>query len=254
VGNTPQEHHHIGVSQNRFEHIGTFLRQHAGDPAVQVLSIQEMISLWLMSPFPQNFLPKLRQHLIPRFLSKLQGQSGIALASQDIDPNSVLFKNDRIYHHNIMRINYTTYDVRRSQDVVNASTSHHNVMVLASNADHLASGHPFRYARVLGVYHVNVVYTGPGMINYEPLRLEFIWVRWYKTVDTITTGWDARKLDLLQIASMAEDNAFSFCDPSDLLRACHIIPAFARGRLHADGKGLSSLARDSSNWNAYYNR
>jgi hypothetical protein len=42
VGNTPQEHHHIGVSQKHFEHIGTFLYQHAGDPAVQVLSIQEM--------------------------------------------------------------------------------------------------------------------------------------------------------------------------------------------------------------------
>jgi hypothetical protein len=39
VGGTPQEHHHIGVSQKRFEHIGTFLRRHAGDPAIQVPSI-----------------------------------------------------------------------------------------------------------------------------------------------------------------------------------------------------------------------
>jgi hypothetical protein len=206
-----------------------------------------------MSPYLQNFLPKLKHHLIPRILSKLHGQGDRVLASHDINPNSVLFKPDRIYHHNIMRTNYTTYDVRRSQDVVNASTSHHNVMVLASDADDSASDHPFRYARVLGVYHVNVVYIGPGMINYvEPLRLDFLWVRWYRTVDAINTGWDTRKLDILQFLPMAEYDAFGFLDPSDVLRACHVIPAFARGMLHSDGRGLSSLARDSSDWNAYY--
>lgn len=36
VPNTPQQHHHIGLGQNRWEHIGTFLCRHAGDPAVQV--------------------------------------------------------------------------------------------------------------------------------------------------------------------------------------------------------------------------
>jgi hypothetical protein len=197
-------------------------------------------------------LPKLKRHLIPRILSKLQSQGGRVLLLPDINPNNILFKPDRIYRHNIMRINYTTYDVRRSQDVVNASTSHHNVMVLAGDTDDSVLDHPFRYARVLGVYHVNAVYTGPGMINYEPLRLDFIWVRWYRTVDAINTGWDTRKLDVLQFNPMAEHDAFGFLDPSDVLRACHIIPAFSRGRLHADGRGLSSLARDSSDWNAYY--
>jgi hypothetical protein len=30
-------HHHIGVSETLAEHIGTFLRNHSGDPAVKVL-------------------------------------------------------------------------------------------------------------------------------------------------------------------------------------------------------------------------
>lgn len=36
-----EEHHHIGKSQNEFEHIGTFLRRNSGDPAtkVRVLSL-----------------------------------------------------------------------------------------------------------------------------------------------------------------------------------------------------------------------
>ena len=36
VGSAPHEHHHIGVSQKNFEHIGTFLRRHTGDPAIRV--------------------------------------------------------------------------------------------------------------------------------------------------------------------------------------------------------------------------
>jgi hypothetical protein len=67
-----------------------------------------------------------------------------------------------------MRINYTTYDVRRSQDIINTTTSRHDVMVLADPGDHTAASHPFRYARVLGVYHVNVIYVGAGMIDYQP--------------------------------------------------------------------------------------
>jgi hypothetical protein len=33
---TLRKHHHIGASENDYEHIGTFLRQHAGDPAIKV--------------------------------------------------------------------------------------------------------------------------------------------------------------------------------------------------------------------------
>jgi hypothetical protein len=36
VVKSPEEHHHIGFSQNNHEHIGTFLQKHTGDPAIQV--------------------------------------------------------------------------------------------------------------------------------------------------------------------------------------------------------------------------
>jgi hypothetical protein len=172
----------------------------------------------------------------------------------DIDPNTLLFQKDRFYQHNIMRVNYTTYDVRRARDIIHPSTSHCNIMVLAGSRDNgdSASDHPFRYAQVLGVYHANVVYVGPGMIGYQPRRLEFLWVRWYRTLDTVNSGWAARKLDRVQFEPMTNDSAFGFVDPSDVLRSCHIVPSFAKGRLHADGKGLSRCARDSSDWVAYY--
>jgi hypothetical protein len=36
VAKTPQEHHHIGLSQNQHQHMGTFLLKNIGDPAVKV--------------------------------------------------------------------------------------------------------------------------------------------------------------------------------------------------------------------------
>ena len=36
VTKSPHEHHHIGHSQNNYEHVGTFLQKHTGDPAIQV--------------------------------------------------------------------------------------------------------------------------------------------------------------------------------------------------------------------------
>lgn len=52
-------------------------------------------------------------------------------------------------------------------------------MLLANSAGDSADlnpSHPFNYARVLGVYHINAVYVGPGMVDYQPHWLEFLWV------------------------------------------------------------------------------
>jgi hypothetical protein len=145
-----------------------------------------------------------------------------------------------------MRINYTAYDVRRSQDVVNTS-NHSDIMVLHD----LHSNQPFSYARVIGIYHANIVYTGPGMTNYESRRMEFLFVRWYEHQGIPVTTWDTLTLDSIQFMPVAGDNAFGFIDPCDVLRACHIVPAFSKGRTHNDNKGLSRIAKDSSDWHSY---
>lgn len=150
-----------------------------------------------------------------------------------------------------MHINYTTYDVRRAQDVVNPSTSHCNIFVLDTHDDG-ALRHPFKYARILGIYHVNAVYVGPGIHDRQPQQMKFLWVRWYQTVETVSTGWEAQKLHRLRFPPMADDAAFGFVDPSDVMRSSHIIPSFAKGRLHSDNKGLSRCARDSLDWVTYY--
>ena len=181
--------------------------------------------------------------------------------------NSVLIKNNRIYNHKLARFYHTTYDVRRSEDVINPRTSHSNIMLLSdlsvsNDEDNLATSsiHPFLYARVIGIYHVNVVYTGPGMKDYRPMRFDFLHVRWFqqetpknqKKTHNQPGGWASLRLNCLSFPPMAEKGSFSFVDPALVLRGCHLIPAFAMGKCYSDGIGLSGLSADKNDWNFYY--
>jgi hypothetical protein len=149
-----------------------------------------------------------------------------------------------------MRINYTTYDVRRKQDTINPATPHRDVIVMAENDDD--SEHPFLYARVIGIFHANIIYTGSPAVDYRPRRLEFLWVRWYELDPKAPAGgWANLTLDRLRFPPMATENAFGFIDPADVVRSSHIVPQFAAGKRYVS-EGLSRCARDSGDWKSYY--
>jgi hypothetical protein len=178
-------------------------------------------------------------------------QAGLSHHNPAPQHDSVFFKNDRMYSHHLARFNFTTYDVRRAQDVINPGTSHRDVLLLAGNEMGARSDHPFLYARVLGIYHVNVIYTGEGMVDYNARRVDFLWVRWFE-YDGRSPGWADCKLDSVRFPSMSREGAFGFVDPGDVLRACHIIPAFATGKVHSDQVGLSLCAHDTQDWSRYF--
>lgn len=182
--------------------------------------------------------------------------SGTSCSSSSLCPadwQAVVFKQDRMYRHNVMRINYTSYDVRRSEDVIHTGTSgQSNVMVLAP-ADIRRLGHPFWYARVLGIYHVNVIYVGEGNTDYLPRRLEFLWVRWYELED-VSTSQSFQRLDRVSFPLFPDDDSFGFLDPNDVLRACHVIPGLREGLACENGPGLSCCAQDHdhTDWKSYF--
>ncbi|KAH7904408.1 hypothetical protein BJ138DRAFT_1138545 [Hygrophoropsis aurantiaca] len=234
VVNSLEVHHVIGSSQNIPWDIPSFVQKYAGDPAIR------------------EFVPQLKKHLLPRIRAILQSEiaesqgpttyDGHAQVSSEDNWHFVFFKNKQMYEHKLMRINYTTYDVQRAQDVGTAS----------NDPEDCVNHHPFLYAQLLGIFHANVIYTGPGTPNYNPHHVGFLWVRWYKVIDDIATGWDARTLDRVCFLPMANEDAFGFLDPKDVLRSCHLIPAFASGKRHADGVGLSRCVSDSDDWRCYY--
>jgi hypothetical protein len=143
------------------------------------------------------------------------------------------------------------YDVRRNQETINPATPHRDIMLLSDSEN--ASDHPFIYARVIGIFHVNVVYTGSQTVDYRPRRFEFLWVRWFEHDLGVAAGsWGTSTLDRLRFPPMAGEDAFGFLDPVDVVRCAHVIPAFAAGKRYVDGKGLSLCAMDSGDWCSYY--
>ncbi|KAI0064190.1 hypothetical protein BV25DRAFT_1800682 [Artomyces pyxidatus] len=263
VEDTPSashEHYNVGVSENYPVNITLFQQENSRDPAVK------------------HFTRKLKAHIAPRIhamllrevqLAHSRGSPGPSNSAQpspiasnlDTDAerehaaNCVFFKSDRMYEHRTMRINYTTYDVRRGQDIIHSGTSNRDIMVLSPHVANEDSSvppvHRFWFGRVLGIYHVNVVYTGPGMVNFSSRRLYFLWVRWFQYDGNPATD-DDQRLDALRFVPLQDDDAFGFVDPDDVLRCCHIIPAFAKGKLRTDGSKISSCANDANDWHSYY--
>lgn len=110
--------------------------------------------------------------------------------------------------------------------------------------------HPFIYARVLGIYHANVVVKSTGPQIYTSERLEFLFVRWF-TYQGSSVQWASSKLDSLRFMPVNSEDAFGFVDPADVLRGCHILPWFRGGKVHADGHGISKIANDKHDWCQY---
>ena len=103
-----------------------------------------------------------------------------------------------------------------------------------------ASGHPFAYARILGVFHAEVLYnTGEHRLTTH--TMEFLWVQWYQFDASYKGGFAARRLHRLHLAPDSDSSAFGFVDPDDVIRGAHIIPAFAFG-----------IRLNTEFWNFYY--
>jgi hypothetical protein len=150
----------------------------------------------------------------------------------EADRRRVLFRYDGIFEHAAIRCNYTTYDVRRAQDTINPSSSHADIMVLARKNNRDEEEHPFWYARVLRVFHANVLpFTIKGKAGLsKETRMDFLWVHWF-SVDSQSSGlagFAEQRLDQVTLLDAEDPNAFGFVDPKEVIRGCHLIPAFSQ--------------------------
>ncbi|KAJ3537968.1 hypothetical protein NMY22_g5372 [Coprinellus aureogranulatus] len=264
----------IGKSQNQPLQIPHFLRINSGDLAVK------------------GFLAKLKVHLYPRVIERLLQEArqspdehGAALAVlqqlHDHTPpevvadrltDAIYIHSDRLYEHRIAQINFTTYDCRRDQDTVNASTSRRDVMCLyeespfaelqqqglgAADQVHPTPKH-FSYARLLKTFHINIVYGGPGTLDLRPRRFDVLWVRWYRHLHPTSLDsaiFDSKRLETVSLAPLTHPLACGFIDPSSAVRAAHIIPRFSLGKVHKEvrpGKLFSTCAGDKEDSKEYY--
>lgn len=137
-----------------------------------------------------------------------------------------------------------------------------------SNVDDL--GQPqtrprYVYGRLLGIFHANVMYGGPGVSDLRKRRFDFLWVRWFAADAGRAIPWSEKKQDVLSFPPIGLQGSCSFLDPMSVLRAAHIIPCFASGPVHDEvdqqlgdkRRGeqrplFSRCAGNRSDWKAYY--
>ncbi|KIL66687.1 hypothetical protein M378DRAFT_63514, partial [Amanita muscaria Koide BX008] len=180
-------------------------------------------------PACKDFLPRLLDHLLARLLGI--AYDGDEATFPSAARSTITIRNNAIYSHQVVRVNYTTYDLRREQDTINIRTKP-DIMLLSredpANVDGLEF-HPYWYARVIGIFHADVIHTGPESKSTLPQRMDFLWVRWFGRDDD-RGGWKSRRLFKIGFVDSEAPGPFGFLDPALIIRSSFLEPAFAFGR------------------------
>ncbi|PBK92322.1 hypothetical protein ARMGADRAFT_931262, partial [Armillaria gallica] len=139
--------------------------------------------------------------------------------------------NDHIFHHKVLRINYTTYDVHRDQDSINPQT-HSDVIVLANESE-TDSTHPYWYARIIGIFHVDICYNNPegDFKNQKVFQIDFAWVCWFGFDASHHSGFTAKWPHYVGIVDGTDPGAFGFLNLDDIIQAVHLIPVYKLGQI-----------------------
>ncbi|KAG9080478.1 hypothetical protein FRC06_006529 [Ceratobasidium sp. 370] len=223
-----EAHHHIAHKGERVRFID-FFHEHKTDPAIN------------------EFYHTLQDHLLGRLMGLSPAQAHTT-AFTDLERNAVTIPTSSIFRHATLRVRYTSYDVRRTEDVVNPRFKHYFIMVASSDND---PEHPFWYAKVLGIFHADIVWVNNTRTR-TPRRMEFLWVRWMEVVQP--GGWEGCELDrVAYVSGGSYRDAFGFLDPATVIRSAHLIPAFGFGRRNDTLRsGLASDDPELGDWHSYY--
>ncbi|KAF8997807.1 hypothetical protein BDZ89DRAFT_1148399 [Hymenopellis radicata] len=175
---------------------------------------------------------KLHIHILERL--GVQPADGVSFS--DEERLRVRIKKDTMYFHKVLRLNYTSYDRRRQQDIINPATKA-DIMMLADPADQ--NTHPYYYARVLSIFHVKRVTRirrkiSPSGDLVDPFR--------------------PSSLYQVGFADANDPEAFAFVSPDNGLRAVQLVPNFVRRK--TNNKLYKSIARRPSegdlDWFRFY--
>ncbi|KAF8834278.1 hypothetical protein BDN67DRAFT_992701 [Paxillus ammoniavirescens] len=184
----PELHHIMAALQDNVFNLPKFLSDHHSDPAV-----------------------KLKDHLLLRLYG--YEYDGDECIFTDNEHNDLRFPDNlnRVIESKVFRVNYTTYDVRREQDLVWPSSGS-AIMTLSREDDPPA--HPFWYAKVLKALHISVLHVGPHARCSSPQTMEVLWVRWLGVEPDHHWGFQEARLPKVGYLSESDENAFGFLDPS----------------------------------------
>ena len=238
----------IAQDQSKKVYLPQFLSdpQNAADPAFKVSTSCSVRSYSDANKSShKNFYNNLLCHLLARHLSQVSVSDEPEYTSSDLE--NVKIQYNTIFSHATATIHYMAYDITQDLDSINCNSPRRDVMLRACDD----ARHPFWYARVLGIYHANC-YFGPNS-STQPDRMEFLFVRWFGRDPDWQGGPGTCRLD--QIGWVPEDDpsgAFGFLNPARVIRACHLIPAFAYGQTTRLLSPSQAREFSTGDWTNYY--
>lgn len=153
--------------------------------------------------------------------------------------------------------------MRRAQDSLNPRTQA-DVIVLADEQSDIEEGdhphsarhsrHPYWYARVLGVFHTHIRHSAPRALGASSVitRVDFLWVRWFEIDTTYAHGFAAKRLPRVRFVETPDALAFGFLNPADVVRATHLIPAFAHDHRRNLPPSLARPHHPTEEWHYHY--
>ncbi|KAF9059830.1 hypothetical protein BDP27DRAFT_1222741, partial [Rhodocollybia butyracea] len=119
----------------------------------------------------KEFYPKLRRQILYQLFAQELGLDAPQAITEEMC-NALIIKGNKLYRHKVVRINYTTYDLRKEQDSINPRTRP-DIITLSPDG----CSHPFTYGRVIGIFHVNISFTGIGSIMpIDSKCIDCLWV------------------------------------------------------------------------------
>lgn len=250
----PEVHHHISNTTRLKENIYRWVYFHKqnSDEAIKVRALVLCKSKSYF--FSKDFIPNLKDHILSRLLGHAYDGDEVEYSEEDRD--SIEFANNMLYRHKVLRINYTTYDLRRQQDSVNPRTHPDIILLSHEEPSNEVDAHPYWYARVIGIFHVDIVHSGAKSTSPDKRRIDFLWIRWFGRDISFKAGWIAKRLHRLGFLDASGSHAFGFLDPALAIRGLHLIPAFAHGQTAELLSPAQSVARlplqEDSDWRYYY--
>ncbi|KAK7447686.1 hypothetical protein VKT23_013942 [Stygiomarasmius scandens] len=140
-----------------------------------------------------------------------------------------------MYLHRVIRVNYTTYDIHRCQDSINPR-SRSDIITLSPEG----SVHPFDYSRVIGIFHLDVLIDERDRGEPKLTTLDVLWVRRFRIDHNYRAGFSQRRLYRVEFLPDSDPSAYGFLNPDEVIRQCHLIPAFAHGK--------STVIHDCGEW------
>jgi hypothetical protein len=175
----------------------------------------------------------------------------------DREQNTVCIAGERIYCCKTVKINYTTYDIRHDRDTINPRM-YPDIIVTSSKTG--PNAQLYWYACVIGIFHMMVSLTHSELeVTARSWHwIDFLWVQWFGIEPSqYRHRFQVSRLPKIGFVESSDNYAFTFLNPTQVIRGAHPIPAFAEGRSSALLLAKKSVAHilnpnDEDDWLNFY--